>query len=267
MTLRWIKVYPALLRAYWARALEYRGQIIIWILSSVLPLVMLLVWLTIAEEQGGTVSGYDQNDFISYFLAIVFMRRMVGVWIIWDLDASIRKGELSPQLLRPIDPVHHLFARVLAIRPLNILLMGPPFLAASWAFSAQYDLSFTSLFFVVAAILGATLAEFFAQMIIGAMSFWITQSLSVAEAWFFIRMMFSGYVVPLDMFPTAVTNTLFYLPFRYMLSFPTEIFLGRLETAEIGQGFAVQLAWVITFYLTYSFLWQRGLKQYSAVGA
>ncbi len=267
MNWRWIKVYPTLLRAAWARALEYRGQMIIWILSSVLPLVMLLVWLTIADEEGGPVGGYSPTDFISYFLAVVFMRRMVGVWIIWDLDIQIRKGELSPQLLKPLDPVHHYFTRILAHRPLQVILVGPPIALAAWLMGAQYELSFANLFFILLAILGATLIEFFAQMVIGAMAFWITQAVSLAEAWFYVRMFFSGYIVPIDLFPTAVSTALLYLPFRYMLSLPVEILLGRLSLAEIGQAFLIQYTWAFLLFLLYSFLWQRGLRQYSAVGA
>lgn len=264
---RWLKAYPALLRAYWARALEYRGQVIIWILSSVLPLIMMMVWLAITEQQGQPVAGYDQTAFISYYLAIIFMRRMTGVWIIWDLDRDIRQGMLSPQLLRPIDPAHNHFARILALRPLQVILIGPPIAIASFLLGAQYDLSPASLFFVLVAILGGTLIEFLAQMAIGALAFWITQALAVAEAWLLLRAFFSGWIIPIDLFPPAITEALFYLPFRYVLSLPVEIVLGRLSLYEVILGITVQYGWVIGLFILYRLLWLRGLKQYGAVGA
>jgi ABC-2 type transport system permease protein len=46
--LRWLRAYPTLLRVYWARSLEYRGQMLVYILSGILPLIMMMVWLTIA---------------------------------------------------------------------------------------------------------------------------------------------------------------------------------------------------------------------------
>src|SRR5215217_2162134 len=107
-----LRAYAALLKAYWMRALEYRGVILIWILSGILPLVMLMVWLTISAA--GPVAGYDSTAFISYYLMVILVRRMTGVWIIWDMDREIRLGELSFYLLKPFHPIHHHLARILA---------------------------------------------------------------------------------------------------------------------------------------------------------
>jgi len=261
----WLKAYPALLKAYWARALEYRGQIIIWILSSILPLIMMMVWLTISDQ--GPVAGYDSTGFISYFLMVTFMRRLTGAWIIWDMDHDIRKGMLSPQLLKPIHPIHHLFARVLASKPLQVILVGPPVAIAAILLGARYDLSIGSLLLTALAAFGALLLEFFAQAIIGTTAFWIAQANSLAEAWFLIRALFSGWIIPIDLFPPAMTHALTFLPFRYALSFPIEIVLGRLSLAQIGLGLAIEFAWVTVFFVGYRMLWKRGLKHYGAVGA
>src|SRR5512141_194996 len=115
--MNWLKTYPTLLKAYYARAIEYRGQIIIWILSSILPLIMMMVWLTVSAEQGGSIGGYDAVGFISYYLMVVLFRRLTGVWIIWDMDHDIREGALSAQLLKPLNPMHHHFTRSLASKP------------------------------------------------------------------------------------------------------------------------------------------------------
>jgi len=261
----WIKAYPALLKAYWARALEYRGQIIIWILSSVLPLIMMLVWLTISEQ--GAVAGYTPTGFISYFLMVALMRRLTGAWIIWDMDSDIRKGTLSPQLLKPIHPIHHLFARVLASKPLQAILVGPPIALAAILLGAQYDLSPASLLLAALAAFGGLLIEFFAQAIIGTSAFWITQATSLAEAWMLIRALLSGWLIPIDLFPPAVTHALSGLPFRYCLSFPIEITLGRLSFEQIGAGLAIQYAWAAAFIVLFRLMWKRGLRHYGAVGA
>lgn len=264
-----LKVYPTLIKAYWARALQYRAQIIVWVLSSSLPLIMMMVWLSIAAQQAdGTVNGFGRDDFIRYFLAVTFMRRMTGVWFIWDLDRDIRLGALSAQLLRPLDPLHHYFVRsVIAIRPVQFSIIAPPVLLAIWLTGVSYDWSVGTVLLMFAAAFFASLIEFFAQAAIGMLAFWITQATSVAEAWFFIRALFSGWVIPLAMFPAQMEAVLSYFPFRYMLSFPVEIIMGRLGTAEIGRGLAIQWAWIMGFYLLYRWLWHRGLKQYSAVGA
>jgi ABC-2 type transport system permease protein len=52
-----------------------------------------------------------------------------------------------------------------------------------------------------------------------------------------------------------------------MMSFPIEIFTGRLAHFEILRGLALQWMWVAVFYLVYRMVWVRGVKKYSAVGA
>lgn len=266
---RWLKSYPTLIKAYWARAIQYRAQIVIWALSTTLPLIMMVVWITIAQQNAdGTVNGFSRLDFISYFLAVTFMRRMTGVWIIWDLDRQIRLGELSSKLLQPIDPMHHHFVRsVIAIRPLQFIIIAPPVFVAMWYFGAQYDLRPQAILLMIVAAFSASLIEFFAQAVFGMLAFWITQVTAMIEGWFFMRSFFSGWIIPLAMFPAAVNDILFYLPFRYMLSFPIEIFLGDLTMSEIGVAFAVQWSWILLLFVSYRLLWRRGLKHYSAVGA
>ena len=265
--MRWLKTYPTLLKAYWARSIEYRGQLIIWILSSVLPLIMLVVWLNVSAQQGGSVGGYDAVGFISYYLMVTLIRRITGVWIIWDMDHDIRNGELSPQLLKPINPMHHHFTQSLASKPLQVLLVTPPIVVASLLFGARYDLSLFSLALTLAACAGAFVIEFLVQALIGTLAFWITQSVAVAEAWFWVRAFFSGWIVPLAIFPAAIVGPLTYLPFRYTLSFPIEIILGRLPLDQIVLGFGVELSWIAILLIAFQLMWRRGLRSSSAVGA
>jgi ABC-2 type transport system permease protein len=267
MNMTWLKTYPTLLKAYYARSIEYRGQIIIWILSSVLPLIMLMVWLTIAGQQGAPIGGYDAAGFISYYLMVTLFRRITGVWIIWDMDNDIREGALSPLLLKPLNPMHYHFAAVIAGKPLQTLIVLPPIAVASILLGAHYDLSLLSLLCVSIALCGGMMIEFLVQAIIGTFAFWITQATAVAELWFWIRSLLSGWVIPLALFPAALIGPLTVLPFRYTLSFPIEIILGRLPIDQIALGFGIELFWIAVFFLAFRWLWRRGLKLYGAVGA
>lgn len=265
--MHWLKTYPTLLKAYYARSIEYRGQIIIWILSSVLPLIMLMVWLTIAGQQGAPIGGYDAVGFISYYLMVTLFRRLTGVWLIWDMDHDIREGALSPQLLKPLHPVHYMFANALAGKPIQLIIVLPPIALASILFGAHYDLSLLSLVMAALALFGGMVIEFLVQVIIGTTAFWITQATAVAELWFWIRSLLSGWVIPLALFPAALIGPLNWLPFRYTLSFPIEIVLGRLSIDQIVFGFGVEAMWIAIFFFVFQHLWRRGLKLYGAVGA
>jgi ABC-2 type transport system permease protein len=261
-----IRKFGALLRVSWSDALAYRAEILIWVLTGVLPLVMLAVWRTLAGEEG--VGGYTGAEFVTYYVGALTIRQLTGVWIIWDMERDIRLGELSPHLLRPYHPLARYFALALSDKPLRLAMMAPiwalALLVEPRAWPAADLLSVVALPF---AIVLAFLIYFFTQCCIGLLSFWWTQVLAVQDFWFGLYALASGYLVPLDLLPEPVTRLLYLLPFRAMLSFPVDLLLGRLAPAAIAGGLALQLCWAAALFLVMRLMWSRGLRRYSAVGA
>jgi ABC-2 type transport system permease protein len=235
-----MRKFIAEFRACWNLIIEYRIMVVIWMLTIVLPLIMLAAWLSIAEK--GPVGSYDRMTFISYYLAALVVRNMTGMWFIWEMDSEMRLGSLSFRLLKPMDPLVHYFAYACSSKPFRVLIL-------------------------VTSLAGALLILFLMQYTIGLTGFWITRSLSINDAWFFTYSLASGYLVPLDLFPPVVRDILWFLPFRYTMSFPVELLMGRLKVAEILMGIAIQWAWVAALYALNRWVWNRGLRRYSAVGA
>ena len=123
--------YRALLLASWSTALEYRAQIVVWILSFIFPLVMMVVWLAVVEEVG-PAAGWDRSDFISYYLAAVVVDYLTSAWVTWDWDEDIRTGNLSVKLLKPLDPIHHYTTNSLGWKVFILVVMLPPLILIAW---------------------------------------------------------------------------------------------------------------------------------------
>ncbi len=262
---RYLRIYWAFLKRETRLVFVYRVQIIIWIITGVLPLVMLAAWLALG--QGGPVGSFEPRDFIAYYLAAIFVRQMTGVWIIWDMDYQIRQGEFSTLLLRPVDPMHHWAVAALGSKWLRLVILGPTLGAAAYVTGAQYDLQPITLAVFVTAIVNAWLLSFFIQYMNGLLAFWITQAVAVFDLWFGLWAIFSGYLIPPELLPMAVQRLAFWLPFRYQLAVPLEIIMGRLHGPDMWIGLGMQGGWIILSFLLCRLMWQRGLKKYSAVGA
>jgi ABC-2 type transport system permease protein len=72
---------------------------------------------------------------------------------------------------------------------------------------------------------------------------------------------------PLDLLPWWAYAVAKFLPFYYQMYFPAAIFTGRItDFAEIGQGFLIQIGWVIVLLAINHGLWSRGLRRHTAVG-
>jgi len=59
---------------------------------------------------------------------------------------------------------------------------------------------------------------------------------------------------------------MFFTPFPYLMFFPVNVYLGKMNGPELWAGLAMQAFWVAMAYLLARFVWSRGIKRYSAVG-
>ncbi len=261
-----IRKYLALLRRSIGLTLEYRAGVLIWMLVNIMPLVMLAVWYSLSEE--GPIGGYSQNDFVSYYLLMTWVRQMTNAWVIWELEYEIRHGDLSVKLLHPLNPIHEYIAAHLADKVFRFVVMLPLVFLAWWLFpTIHYDVTPITLTWMIVAMIAAWLIRFLAQYCFGILAFWISASITLNEIWFAASMLLGGIVAPIDLFPVSIQAVANYLPFRFMLSFPVEVVLGRLSSTEMMFGVAAMLCWVTIFVLLYRWLWAKGVKQFSAFGA
>jgi ABC-2 type transport system permease protein len=262
-----LQAYRALLRVAWETALEYRAQALLWILSSVFPLVMMVVWLALVDE-AGPISGWGSQDFLSYYVAATVVYQFTFSWSIWRWDEDIRTGGLSVKLLKPLDPVHHRLSEQLGWK-LFILFFIVPIVVAVALLSPQidYPLSLGRLAaFALAVAAGFALSNAMSTAF-AMIAFWSTLSGNVYGLWIGVGQFLAGWIAPLALFPEWFRQVAALLPFRATLGFPVEILTGQLDTAEIGFGFAVAAGWTLVFTIVYRILWRRGLRRYEAVGA
>lgn len=260
------KKYLALLRRSFGAMVEYRASIFIWMLTNIMPLVMLAVWYSLAED--GPIGGYSQNDFVAYYLMLTFIRQLTNAWVIWELDSEIRHGDLSVKLLHPLNPIHEYIASHITDKIMALSFLIPLGLAAWLIFpTIHYDLTPLTFALMLVAIVAAWLIRFLSQFCIGLLAFWISEATTLNDIWYAISMMLGGIIAPLDLFPAQVKAIANYLPFRFMLSFPVEIVSARLSSAELGLGFAAMFFWVGIVIALYRWLWSKGIRQFSAYGA
>ncbi|MEA5551269.1 ABC-2 family transporter protein [Anabaena cylindrica UHCC 0172] len=258
-----LKKTLTLLSVYYAYMLEYRSELILWILSGSLPIILMGVWIKAAE--GGKFS-ITSIDFARYFFAVFLVRQMTVVWVIFDFEREVIEGKLSPRLLQPIDPgFHHLATHVaerFARMPFVFLLIGFFFLLypqAFWLPSLPNLLLFT-----LAAILAFAL-RFLIQYTFAMFSFWTERATALESFWFLFFLFLSGMIAPLEVFPETVRNVVMFTPFPYLIHFPASILVGL--PVDLTRGFLSILGWLLVFLGANRLLWRAGLKRYSGMGA
>ena len=262
---RTLRALPTLLRIGVAETVAYRAEFLVWILTTTQPLIMLALWTSVARE--APFQNFSSSDFVAYYLATLIVRQLTGNWVAWQINEEMRSGTLSMRLLRPIHPFFAYAASHVAAIPFRSVIALPialVLLASSGATALTSDPVQLAAF--VPSVLLAWLITFAILFAIGALSFWFTQTMAIANGYFGVYNLFSGYLLPLVLLPHPFAVVARYLPFRSMLSAPVEL-LTRPHTAhEIAMILAEQGMWtVITLVLAIA-VWQRGLRRFEAVG-
>src|SRR5256885_4889803 len=261
---RLLRLYPQLLRTGFAEAVAYRAEVLIWMCSTNMPLAMLAIWA--AAARSGPVSGYSQEGFAAYYLAALLVRLMTGAWGVSEMTMEIRQGTLALRLLRPIHPLLQWSADNLAAIPMRGVVAIPVIAILLYVARAELAHDWFSWLLLCPALLGAWLLYFLVQAIIGTLALRFESAASLFDAWLGFSNILSGYLIPLDLFPRAVRELALVLPFRFQLSFPVELMLGRWSRAEALELLAGQWAYVALFLVSTRVAWRSGLRHYAAYG-
>jgi ABC-2 type transport system permease protein len=259
-----IRILPVMTRIAFAELSAYRGEMLIWILTTSLPLVMLALWE--AAAQSGPIQGFAASDFARYFAFTLVIRQFTGAWLLWELNHQIRTGSLSPLLLRPLNPLYNNLIQTLCAIPFRMGVLLPILAMFAW-FRPEIARtpSLTQLLFGLLSLCLAFCLSWLIQACMGLLSFWFEQSTGLFTFWLVLYSLFGGYVIPLDLLPQIAHTIANYLPFQATLAAPVELLLGL--RADPGRTLLVQGAWVALFGTLAWVLWNRGIRRYGAVGA
>lgn len=265
----------ALLEAYIARfkvslgvQFQYRASLVIWLTWTVMESVIyLVVWTTVARSSGGRVGTYDPQDFAAYFLVTMVVNHLTFTWIMHEFEYRIRQGQLSPLLLKPLHPIHGDIAENITYKGLTTIVLVPSVLLLGLAFQpALHPEPWAVVAFLPALVL-AFLLRFLSGWTLALAGFWTTRVFAINEMYFVAMLFLSGQMVPLSLLPAPIQALAAALPFRWMVSFPVELLLGRVSPEEVLVGFGAQAFWLTASGALAVVIWRAGLKRYSAVGA
>ena len=258
-----IKKALTLLSVYYANMLEYRSELILWVLAGSLPMIMMGVWVQAAESGQ---FGVKPVDFARYFFAVFLARQISTVWVIYDFEKEVLEGKLSTKLLQPLDPIWHHISNHLGERVARM----PFVLILSIFFFVLYPQAFwvpsmANLLLFILAVIMAFALRFIIQYTIAMVAFWTERAAALENLWMLFFLFLSGYIAPLDVFPENIRNIVMLTPFPYMINFPASILVGL--PVDLTRGFLAIIGWFLIFLGANRFLWRMGLKRYSGMGA
>jgi ABC-2 type transport system permease protein len=249
----------------------YRLNFILWRVRNVFQILLTyFLWSTVFASPETQIFGYDRAKILTYVFGIMIVRALVFSARAMDVSFDIARGDLSNYLLKPLSYFKYWFTRDISSKALNLifaviefaalfLILKPPFF---------FQGSFVALFAFLVGIILAILIYFFLLFLVSTIPFWAPEigwgshflvTVVIIEA-------FSGALFPINILPGVLQSLLMATPFPYLIYFPVEVYLGNISGAVLIGGLMVAAAWAGVLWFSLNFVWQKGLKEYQALG-
>ncbi len=264
--MRTVRALPTLVRIGMVEAIAYRAELVVWLLTTTMPLVMLGLWTSVADE--APFRAWATRDFVAYYLVALVVRNLASNWVAWQISEEIRTGAVSGRLLRPVHPFTGYLGTHLGAVPLRAIAVVPV-IAILLASSARAVLvtDAAHLALVAAALVGAWVLTFGVFLCLGTLGFFLDKAMGIIEVYFGVFAIMSGYLIPLALLPGWVRAVAEVLPFRSMLGDPVAIAIGRVPDVEAAARLvALQWAWAVGILALATWLWRAGVRRYEAFG-
>ena len=262
-----VALYLATMRMAVQEQFQYRTANYFYMLGMIAePIIYLVVWTTIAEQQGGSVNGLSAGYFAAYYIVWTLVRNMNIVFGAPYWEQRIREGDLNRDLLRPILPLHFDIAYFAGWKVVVIVLWIPLAFALSLLFDPALSPNAAQIATFAIAIWGAYLIRTMLQESLGMLCFWTTRGAAIFDLYMAAELLLSGRLVPMPLMPDWVQEIARFLPFQWAFYFPIESLVGDLSNAELLRGLGAQLLWILIGLAIFRIAWRFAIRRYSAVG-
>src|ERR1022692_2620317 len=257
-----MKKYWFVFAIYWQEGLSRRASFIMERFRALVVLVSFYYFWSALLKHRTSFAGYDRAQMITYVLGMNILRSLVFATRTEEIAGEINHGRLSGYLLKPVNFMLYTLFRDLSEKSINLLSAIIEVIGLILIFHVDLKCphdALTWLFFVIACA-GATWLYFILSFMTGCWGFW------TSEAWgprFLLELFLeftAGAFFPLDVLPTLAQHIINSFPSPYMIFFPLQIFLGKLNPRQMANGFSIQLFWVVTISAIAKVVWSKGME-------
>lgn len=222
------------------------------------------IWIAVYGQRPA-ISGMTLGDTLSYLC----LARIVHQLTYSDTRVAelIRSGDISVQLLRPVDLQFNLWLQNLGLLTMVTLRNGVGmFVAALLIFPLHVPHSVILWArFLTSVLLGASVAFLF-NFLLDIASFWTGSHWGLRALREALLEAFSGALVPLPILPRAAQALARVLPFRHMVHTPVALYIGTVPPAEAAGLLWGQVTWLLVLFLAVRVVLARAVRHAAVYG-
>jgi ABC-2 type transport system permease protein len=244
------------------RNLTYRAATVAGLLTNMffgLLRASVLVALYGARTEVSDITVQGAITYTGLTQAIIAYLSIFGWYAIMQ---SVYSGEVSADLLKPLDYFTFWLAQDLGRAMVSLLLRG---LTIMVIYAVIFEITVPTTIgqwfaFVLALVLGL-LVSFAWRFLVNLAAFWTPNAVGIGRFAFGITWVMSGFFMPLRFFPDWFVNLCKLTPFPAMVNTIVEVYLGVLVGRALFWAILGQIFWLIVLVVVGHLVLRAGVRR------
>jgi ABC-2 type transport system permease protein len=232
-------------------------------------LTAMTIWqvLFVSQATGAQLFGFTQAAMTGYIFLAALLQSTILATSLNGLAQDIYSGQMSNLFVQPIRPLGVLIARECADKLLNLVftVVECGILLLIFRPALPVPTLGQGLLFALSVVMGAVLL-FHIMLLFGCVGFWSQETWGPRFLFFMFLEFTAGKLFPLSVLPKLIQDIMSWTPFPYLTYVQSQIYLGHLSGDAVVRALVTMLAWIVGLGLLYRSIWQKGLREYGALG-
>lgn len=243
----------------------YRAEIVVQLVSIAIVAALNGSLWTVATRGRAEVAGVPAEEMRAYVLVAWVAVSFVATRVNEDIGRRFREGLIAADLLRPMSVQAFWYARDLGRAGGTLLVHSLPLLLALLLlFDVPLPHSPSTWGLTLLSLLLGHLTNYGLSFLVGVAAIGIHNISGLTHLKSTLVSVFSGALIPLELFGPRLQPLVQALPFRAMAATPASIFLER--PLAVGPALALQAAWAITLWLLGVIAWRAAARSLTVQG-
>ncbi len=241
-----MRLFWEIARRSFRRHLTYRAAAIAGLITNFgFGWLRVSVLLALYDDRP-VVEGITQTGLYAYVALTQAVITYLAIFGWYDLMNSVHTGEVGSDLLKPMGYFQFWLAQDAGRALVALLLRGVVImLLFSLVFPMTYPATFAEWLALGTAVILSWLVSFSYRFLISLAAFWTPNARGIGRFAYISAMFFSGFLMPLRLYPDWLQAVAQWTPFPHMLNTVVEIYLGILQGPALWQALLMQLVWAV----------------------
>jgi ABC-2 type transport system permease protein len=198
------------------------------------------------SQTSSSIAGYDAQSAVSYMWITQSLIMVVALWGWWDVEETIRTGDVVSDLAKPFTYLGFWLARDAGRAAYFVVFRAAPILVAGQLlFGLRWPSSLVAWLTFLVSLLLAIVVSFAGRFLLNISAFWTMDARGLGSIAGAATMFLGGFVVPIRYFPDSLQSLALALPFAAITQTPADAFVERVSGVDALGPLAFQFIWAV----------------------